>query len=70
MPRPIPVEVGVKSEMTSRQRQRWAGAPEVRVRDQSFDPGERGNEVEKRHAAELGEQMTNGRVNAVEARAL
>ena len=70
VPRAIAVEVRVQREVPAGQREREARAAEMRIGIKPFDPGERGEEVQERHARELGEQMPQRRIDALEARAL
>ena len=70
VPRSIAVEVRVQREVPARKRERQPRAPKVRIGDEPLDARERAEEIEERHARELGEQVSQGRVDALEAGAL
>jgi hypothetical protein len=68
--RAVAVEVGVEREVAAGQGRQEAGAGEVRVGDQPAAPGQRSEEVEEDHPAQLGEEPAQRRRDVGEAGAL
>ena len=67
MPAAIAIEVGMQREVPAAKRERWACASKMRIGDEAGDSGKRGEKVEKRHSAKLGQEMANRRIDLFEA---